>query len=142
MKISDVGIDLIKRFEGLRLKKYDDGIGIMTIGYGHRILPRESYDEITESDADALLRKDLQTAENCVNNSVKGNITQSQFDALCSFTFNLGCGALGKSTLLRYVNDGNDMSAAQEFGKWVNGGGKPMPGLVKRRQAEMELFLS
>ena len=135
-------VNLIKQYEGLRLKKYDDGVGFMTIGYGHKILPNETYDEITESDADAILRKDLQSAEKCVNASVKGNITQGQFDALCSFSFNLGCAALGKSTLLAHVNAGDDLAAAQEFGKWIHGGGKVMPGLVKRRQAEMELFLS
>jgi lysozyme len=145
LNFSDKCIDLIKRFEGLELEAYPDtGTGgePWTIGYGHTgpdVFPGL---KITELQAEQLLAKDLEKFEKCVNNSVRGNITQGQFDSLISFTYNVGCGALGKSILLRCLNNGDDMSAAQEFTKWVKAGGKTLPGLVKRRTAEMELFLS
>jgi lysozyme len=141
MKVSDRGLDLIKRFEGCHLDAYVCPAGVLTIGYGHTANVNEG-DSITEDEANYFLKKDLETAEKCVNACVKGNITQGQFDALCSFVFNLGCGSLRKSTLLRQLNEGNDMSAAGEFMRWVYAGGKKLPGLVKRRTAEMELFLS
>lgn len=141
MKISEHGLDLIKKHEGLRLKAYRCPAGVLTIGYGSTSGVTEGM-EITEAQADERLRRDVETAERCVNASVRGAITQGQHDALVSFCFNLGCGALRKSTLLKHVNDGNDMSAAMELAKWVNAGGKRLPGLVARRQDEMELFLA
>lgn len=141
MNVSEVGIALIKKYEGLSLAAYQDSVGVWTIGYGHtaNVTPG---DELEEHEADYYLRKDLEAAERCVNACVKGAITQGQFDALVSFVFNLGCAAFRKSTLLRHVNDGNDTSAASEFLKWVNAGGKKLAGLEKRRQAEQELFLA
>lgn len=141
MKISESGLDLIKKHEGLRLKAYRCPAGVWTIGYGSTSGVTEGM-EITEEQADERLRKDVETAERCVNASVRGAITQGQFDSLISWVFNLGCGNFRKSTLLRHVNDGNDMSAALEFGKWIHGGGKRLPGLVARRQDEMEMFLA
>lgn len=141
MKISEAGLDLIKECEGRALKAYKCSAGVWTIGFGSTTGVTEGM-EITEAEADERLRKDVETAERCVNASVKGAITQGQYDALCSFVFNLGCGALRKSTLLRELNDGNDLSAAAEFMKWVNAGGKRLPGLVARRQKEMALFLA
>ena len=141
MKISEAGLDLIKKHEGCRLKAYKCPADVWTIGYGSTSGVTEGM-EITQAEADERLRKDVAVAERCVNASVKGAITQGQFDSLCSFVFNLGCGAFGKSTLLRELNAGNDMSCAAEFMRWTRAGGKVLPGLVARRRDEMALFLS
>lgn len=105
MKTSQAGIDAIKGEEQLRLKAYADSKGIMTIGYGHVILPNETFTVITEQEAEGLLRQDLATAENCINANVNVAISQNQFDALVSFVFNAGCNAFKKSTLLAEVNN-------------------------------------
>lgn len=145
MKISDTGLELIKQFEGCKLVAYPDpasGGDPWTVGYGHtgpEVVPGLV---ITQEQADKFLRNDLERAERCVNNAVKGNITQNQFDALCDFVYNLGCGALGKSTLLRCINSGDDIVAAEEFGKWNRAAGKVMAGLTRRREAERDLFLT
>jgi len=141
MKVSNNGINLIKRFEGLELKSYKDSVGILTIGYGHTHAVRAG-DVITGEQADAFLREDLQVAELTVNTNVKVKLTQGQFDALVSFVFNLGSGNFVKSTLIKKLNAGDYAGAADEFGKWVNAGGKKLPGLVKRRAAEREVFLT
>ncbi|WP_367396290.1 lysozyme [Pantoea sp. Ep11b] len=141
MKVSNNGINLIKRFEGLELKAYRDSVGILTIGYGHTHAVKAG-DVITGEQADAFLREDLQVAELTINSSVKVKLTQGQFDALASFVFNLGSGNFVKSTLIRKLNAGDYASAADEFGKWVNAGGKKLPGLVKRRAAERGVFLT
>lgn len=146
MKISDSGLDLIKTHEGLRLDAYPDpgtGGAPWTIGYGHT--GSNVYDglRIDETQADEFLRKDVETAERCVNNSVKVPLTQGQFDALCSFVYNLGCGALGKSTLLAKLNAGvDDDEVAAEFARWDKAAGKVLQGLVVRRKAEADLFLA
>lgn len=141
MKVSNNGINLVKRFEGLELKAYRDSVGILTIGYGHTHAVK-SGDIITGKQADAFLREDLQVAELTVNTNVKVKLTQGQFDALVSFVFNLGSGNFVKSTLIKKLNAGDYAGAADEFGKWVNAGGKKLPGLVKRRAAEREVFLT
>lgn len=141
MKVSNNGINLIKRFEGLELKAYKDSAGILTIGYGHTHTVKAS-DVITCEQADAFLREDLQVAELTINTNVKVKLTQGQFDALASFVFNLGSGNFVKSTLIRKLNAGDYAGAADEFGKWINAGGKKLPGLVKRRAAEREVFLT
>ncbi|MDH2121645.1 lysozyme [Pantoea brenneri] len=141
MKVSNNGINLVKRFEGLELKAYRDSVGILTIGYGHTHAVKAG-DAITGEKADAFLREDLQVAELTVNTNVKVKLTQGQFDALVSFVFNLGSGNFVKSTLIKKLNSGDYAGAADEFGKWVNAGGKRLPGLVKRRAAEREVFLT
>ncbi len=139
MKTSDNGLDLIKSFEGLRLEAYLDSVGVLTIGYGH-ISKVSAGDTCTEEQADEWLKSDVERAELCIENSVKVPLTQNQFDALVSFVFNLGCFALGKSTLLRKLNAGDDMAAADEFLNWCHAGGRRIDGLVRRRKEEMELF--
>ncbi|MGC0930455.1 lysozyme [Pantoea agglomerans] len=141
MKVSNNGINLVKRFEGLELKAYRDSVGILTIGYGHTHAVKAG-DAITGEKADAFLREDLQVAELTVNTNVKVKLTQGQFDALVSFVFNLGSCNFVKSTLIKKLNVGDYAGAADEFGKWVNAGGKKLPGLVKRRAAEREVFLT
>ncbi|BEV73013.1 MULTISPECIES: lysozyme [unclassified Paludibacterium] len=137
------GIGLIKQFEGLRLSKYRDAVGLWTIGYGHLIGQSERFDRpLSRGEADSLLRADLRSAERAVRQLVRyGGLTQSQFDALVSFVFNLGAGRLRQSTLLRYLNVGNVPHAAEQFMVWDKAGGKVLPGLTRRRHAERSLFL-
>jgi len=139
-KASENALKIIKEFEGLRYKTYKCPAGILTIGYGHTgpdVIPGM---QINETMADALLKLDIQKFENAVNRLVKVPITQNQFDALVSFTFNVGEGKLESSTLLKKINN-NDLTARDEFFKWIYGGGKILPGLVKRRTAERALFI-
>lgn len=145
MKISKNGLQLIKQFEGLKLKAYDDGVGVWTIGYGTIRYPSATKvrrnDTITEEQAEAYLLHDVSRFENAVNKLVKVRLTQNQFDALVSFTYNLGESNLGASTLLRKLNAGNYTEAAKEFARWNKAGGKVMTGLTRRRAAEHDLFL-
>ncbi|QIC87521.1 lysozyme [Serratia liquefaciens] len=146
MRISNKGISLIKEFEGCKLKAYQDSVGVWTLGYGwtqpvdgRKIGPGMVIDQAT---AERLLKCGLVQYEQGVNQLVKVIITQGQFDALVSFSYNLGLRSLSTSTLLRKLNAGDKQGAADEFGKWVNAGGVRLNGLVKRREAERKLFLS
>ena len=142
MKISDAGIALIKSFEGLRLEAYPDpatGGDPWTIGYGHTGEVRPDM-VITEAEAEQLLRQDIVQFEMCVNRLLQVSVTQGQFDALVSFAFNLGCGNLRKSTLLRKLNAGDADGAAAEFAVWNRAAGRVMAGLTRRREAERDLF--
>jgi len=143
---SQKGIDLIKKFEGKRLEAYKCPAGIPTIGYGHTGKvdgkPVALGMKITEKKAEELLKEDLKTFEKGVLNCVKVPLTQGQFDALVSFSYNLGIGSLQSSTLLRLLNEKKYKEAAEQFGRWVKAGGKTLEGLVKRREAEKKLFLS
>lgn len=139
MEISQSGIDLVKKFEGLRLVAYMDSVGVWTIGYGSTIDVAPGM-KITAVQAEERLKDDLKDAERCVNDCVKVPLTQGEFDALCSFTFNLGCGSLRKSTLLKLLNDGDKDGAASEFRKWDRAGGVQVDGLTRRRFAEYKLF--
>ncbi len=142
MNISPNGISLIKSFEGLRLDAYTDSDGILTIGYGHTGLDVTPDLTITEGEAEQILMQDLESEEKCVNNCVKVALTQSQFDALVSFTYNLGCGSLRNSILLLKLNDGDDTGAATEFIRWCHVKGEVSPGLLARREAEQAMFLA
>jgi lysozyme len=142
MNISESGLELIKEHEALRLDAYQDIVGVWTVGYGHTGAEVKEGLKITEDAANALLLSDVETAEKCINNCVSVQLTQGQFDALCSFVFNLGCTALRNSTLLRKLNAGDDVDAAHEFDKWNHAGGKVVAGLTKRRLEEKELFLT
>jgi lysozyme len=138
------GIALIKQYEGLRLTTYKDAVGIPTIGYGHveNPVPLGGTRTISAEAAEQLLREDLQRFEHDVNNMLTVEVTQNQFDALVSFTFNLGPANLQSSTLLRKVNSGDFDGAADEFLKWNHAGGQVLAGLTARRNAEKSLFLS
>jgi lysozyme len=141
MNISPAGLGLIKTFEGLRLTAYTCPAGVLTIGYGStgpHVTPGKT---ITEAEAEALLLKDLTRFEKAVNSLVKVPLSQGAYDALVSFTFNCGEGALTESTLLRKLNAGEDpnTTAKVELPRWTNNG---LAGLVKRRAAEVELFCS
>jgi GH24 family phage-related lysozyme (muramidase) len=144
MNISENGIALIKKFEGLELRAYKPvpQETYYTIGYGHCGQDVQQHQVITEEQADSFLRHDLATAVTGVNELVKVPVNQNQFDALVSFSFNCGYQALKGSTLLSDINAKNYASASLEFGKWVHGsGGVILQGLVDRREAEKELFL-
>jgi len=146
MKTPDCGVELIKKWEGLSLNSYNCSAGKLTIGYGHTGDDVKEGQEITVEKAEELLRKDLETAEKCLTNCVQGNLTEGQIGALISFIFNLGCGNFRSSTLLKCVNGGDDLAAAQQFLRWNKAmvGGKltVLDGLTARRKEEMELFLS
>jgi len=140
MSINASGLKLIKEFEGLRLKAYRCPAGVLTIGYGHTGGVREGQ-VLTQEEAEELLKKDLLVFERGVRNYVKVPLTDNQFSALVSFSYNVGLGAFGKSTLLRKLNARDYNGAATEFAKWNKGGGKVLLGLTRRRTAEKELFL-
>lgn len=140
MNISVLGLSHIKGWEKLRLVRYLDAGGKPTIGYGHLIKPGEFLDKITEAEANALLLKDLGAAIEAVNKYVNVQLTQSQFDGLVSFVFNVGVGAFRSSTLLKLLNRGDIAGVRLQFGKWVYIGNQPSAGLVNRRTADLRLF--
>lgn len=134
------GMALTRSFEGLNLAAYVDQRGVWTIGYGHTGPGVHAGLTITASEADAFLASDIAGAVAGVNRLITESISQNQFDALVDFTFNLGCASLARSTLLRCVNAGDIATAAKEFLLWDHVHGRVVPGLLRRRQAEMELF--
>lgn len=141
MKTSKLGIELIKKYEGCELEAYLCPAGVWTIGYGSTKGVSKG-DTITKEEAEQVLKNDIMhEAEVYVDNFVTTKLNQNQYDALVSFTFNLGGGALQKSTLLKKLNKGDYQGAANEFTRWVYAGGKKLNGLVKRRREEKELFL-
>lgn len=145
MRISQAGLDLIKRSEGCRLEAYPDpatGGKPWTIAYGHTGSDVSPGKVITQAEADRLLDEDLDLFERGVSRLVTVELTQGQFDALVCFAFNLGLGALGQSTLLKMVNAGDFDGAAAQFSRWNKAAGKVLPGLVNRRLAEAQLFQS
>jgi lysozyme len=135
------GIDIIKKFEGLKLKAYLCPAGKPTIGYGHTYGVKLGR-TISKAEADVLLDHDYQDALNAVEELIKVPLTENQLGALSSFVFNLGRGKLIGSTLRKKLNQGDYKGAAEEFDKWVYAGGVKLNGLVARRAAEKELFLS
>ena len=140
MKISQNGINLIKQFEGLRLEAYQCSAGVWTIGFGHTGSDVYKGLTITQEKAENLLKIDLTIHCNNISKLVKVKLNQNQFDALVSFEFNIGYGNLSSSTLLKLLNKGDYMGAANQFERWVYAGGKVSEGLKKRRKAEMSLF--
>lgn len=144
MRTSERGLNLIKKYEGLKLQAYICPAGIWTIGYGHT--PSRRGQVITVEEANRLLVEDAGKAEKAVLRCVKVKLTQGQFDALVSFTFNLGEGNLRSSTLLQKLNAGDYAGAASQFERWVyakvSGKSVRLPGLIKRRDDERRLFLS
>lgn len=140
--ITDKGLNLIKRFEGFSPKIYICPAGYPTIGWGHVVRPGEDFQNgIDESQGEEILRRDCLVSELSVSRLIRVPLTDGQFDALVSFTFNLGGGALQRSTLRSKLNRGEYDDAALEFPKWVYAVGRILPGLVKRRKAEQDLFL-
>lgn len=148
MTIGTNGLNLIKGFESLRLDVYKCPAGIPTVGFGHVVLPNEPYrlkQKITLDDAMRLLRSDCAKFEKAVSAAIKVPLSQNQFDACVSLAFNIGADAFASSSVAREINRGNFESAAERFLLWrfatVNGKKTVLRGLVRRREAERELFL-
>lgn len=142
LRINQAGLSLIKEFEGLRLEAYQDIVGVWTIGYGHTGPEVVKGKIITTAQAEELLAKDVEKFEVGVRKLVPPSCTTNQFSALVCFSYNVGLGALGKSTLLKKLVAGDITGAAEEFLKWNKAGGKEVAGLTRRRVAERSLFLS
>jgi lysozyme len=138
-QIGHRGLDLIKQFEGCKLTAYVCPAGVLTIGYGSTGPHVKRGMTITEAGAENLLRDDLARFEAAVNRHAP-TTTQSQFDALTSFAFNCGIGALQSSTLLRKHNAGDYAGAQAQFARWNKGGGRVLAGLSRRRKAEAALY--
>ena len=139
MKTGTEGVELIKHFEGCRLEAYLCPANVWTIGYGHTSGVREG-DVIDQEAAEALLIEDLEEFEGYVNDMVEIGLKQNQFDALVSWTFNLGPKNLEESTLLNRVNYGPLNDVPTQIERWNRAGGKVLEGLVKRRAAESALW--
>lgn len=138
-QINKAGLDIVRQFEGLRLKAYLCPAKVWTVGFGSTGPHVKPGMTITADQATDLLLQDLERFERFVE-AHAGTCTDNQFSALVSFAFNVGNGALEESTLLRLHRAGKYDAAKEQFGKWVRGGGKVLPGLVKRRAAEAALY--
>ena len=147
MKISNAGIELIKRFEGVRSRPYRDCIGLWTVGVGHLIgdgksLP-ESWNKVfTKEEIDALLIQDLSRFERGITVQLPVPLKQCEYDALCSFAFNLGLGTLQRSTIRQALLRGDKVAAIESLLKYNKAGGKVLKGLDNRRKDEAALFNS
>ena len=141
MQMSQGGLDaLLKKFEGCKLKAYRCPAGVCTIGYGHTNgagapMVNDGM-TITQAQADDILKRDIVKFEIAVMDLVKVKLTQNQFDVLVDFAYNAGVGNLKSSTMLKKINSGDLDAVPAELMKWTKGGGKVLPGLVRRRQAE------
>lgn len=139
MLITDICLNKLKEFEGFRSEAYLDAAGVPTIGYGHTKNVRLG-DRITEYCAKEYLLQDLYETEQAVN-ALNVAKTPGQFDALVSFAFNLGIGHLKSSTLLKVIREGGSkQQITREFKRWIYAGGKPLKGLVRRREWEAKRF--
>lgn len=141
MILGAAGKALIQGFESLKLQAYHDQRGILTIGWGHTGGVAE-YQTCTRAEADEWFDQDIHSACNAVMRSVDVPLNQNQFDALVSFTFNVGEGSEAHSTLLRLLNAGKYALAADQFNLWNHTNGQVNAGLTRRRAAERALFLT
>jgi lysozyme len=144
--MTDQGLALIKRFEGFSATPYICPAGWWTIGWGaiHDLDGQPVTADtppVTEEEAETLLRRDVTAAERAVLRLITVPVSDGRFDALASFAFNLGGGALQRSTLRRKVNREEHADVPDEFRKWVWGGGRKLPGLIRRREAEAVLYV-
>lgn len=136
-------IDLIKQFEGFRANAYQDTVGVWTIGYGTTRIngqPVTAGTTITQDQALQLVQQEVNKLTRQIDTIVAVPINDNQLNALVDFAYNLGFNALKTSTLIRKLNAGDYNGAADQFPRWVYAGGKVLPGLVKRREAEKQLF--
>ena len=145
MEINKAGRDLIKRFEGCKLKAYKCPANVWTIGWGQTFYPDgtkvKEGDVITQERADELFDIIINDFARMTDALVKSEVTENNFAALVSFTFNVGTGNLKKSTLLKKVNaNPKDPSIKAEFMKWTRANGVVLKGLVRRREAEAKLY--
>jgi lysozyme len=141
IKVSELGLALIRRFEGCRVKAYQCPAKVWTIGYGHTKTAKPGM-QISLAEANYLLQQDVAIFEQAVSKLVTVPINQNQFDALVSFAFNVGTGALANSTLLTTLNRRNYLGAADQFLRWSKVGNTTLKGLLDRRTEERKIFLS
>lgn len=140
MVVNDRGVDIIKEFEGLRLTSYLCPAGVWTVGYGHTGPDVYKGLSITRETAEDLLRGDLLYFEHGVDSLIE-TATENEFSAMVSLAFNIGLGNFKKSSVLKYHNLGKRAQAANSFLLWIKGGGRQLPGLIRRRNAERSLYL-
>lgn len=146
MTLSIQGFEFIKKWEGFRAKPYTDAAGVPTIGYGSTFYANGTKvtmndKPISVQEAETLLKKVVKSFENAVNKLVTKSLTQSQFDALVSFCYNVGVGNFQKSTLLKLINQNpNDPNIYNEFLKHIRANGKILTGLQNRRKEEASLY--
>ena len=146
MNISAEGLDFIKRFEGVRNRPYRCSAGLWTVGVGHligngKLLPKDWNRVFSEKEINDLLANDIRKFERGIRMYIKVPLRQCEYDALCSFAFNLGLGTLQRSTLRQKINRGDKEGAAQTLLKYCYAGGKVVRGLQIRRQAEYNMFM-
>jgi lysozyme len=139
MNISQEGISLIKKFEGCELEAYKCAAGVWTIGYGHTKDVKEG-DSILKEDAESMLMHELQEYCNDVDIAVKVDLKQNEFDALVSWTYNLGLTNLNSSTMLKVLNEGKHDEVPAQMKRWNKASGQVKQGLVRRREAEALMF--
>ena len=139
MNISKEGLSLIKKFVGCELEAYLCPAGVWTIGYGHTKDVKEG-DKINKEEADYLLQEEMIEYESYINDFVEVPLNQNQFDALCSWVYNLGPTNLKNSTMLRVLNEEKYADVPQEIKRWNKAGGEVLDGLIKRREAEAKMF--
>ena len=139
MKISAEGLSLIKKFEGCELEAYKCSAGVWTIGYGHTKGVEEGM-TITKDQAEEMLLEELVEYERAVEEAVHNQLDQCMFDALVSWTYNLGPTNLNSSTMLKVLNEGKYDEVPAQIKRWNKAGGKVLEGLVRRREAEALLF--
>ena len=139
MKISENGLELIKKFEGCETTAYQDSVGVWTIGFGHTKGVEEGQTCSIE-DAESMLADEMDEYEGYINNMVKVDLQQHEFDALVAWVYNLGPTNLGESTMLKVLNGGQFDRVPEEMNRWTRAGGKILEGLVRRRQAESLMF--
>ena len=139
MNISAEGLSLIKKFEGCELEAYKDAVGVPTIAYG-RTKNVNMGDTCTQEQAEEWLQEEMNEYEGYINDQVNVVLEQNQFDALVSWTFNLGSTNLKNSTLLKVLNDKDYEGVPAQIKRWNKAGGKVLQGLIRRREAEALLF--
>ena len=139
MKISQEGLSLIKKFEGCELEAYKCAAGVWTIGYGSTKGVEEG-NTITQEEADKLLLDEMEEYEGYINDMVKVDLKQNEFDALVSWVYNLGSSNLSSSTLLQKLNTKEWDDVPNQIKRWNEAGGKVLQGLIRSREAEALLF--
>ena len=139
MKISEDGLELIKKFEGCETSAYQDSVGVWTIGFGHTKDVEEGQTCSIE-DAESMLTDEMDEYEGYINNMVKVDLQQHEFDSLVAWVYNLGPTNLGESTMLKVLNGGQFDRVPNEMNRWTRAGGEILEGLVRRRQAESLMF--
>ncbi|MDY7233335.1 lysozyme [Hyalangium rubrum] len=149
LNMSDKGLAVTTKFEGFEPRMYNDPVGLCTVGYGH-LIKKAPCDETVEAEFQQgisrergveLLRQDMAKAERAVMALVQKPLTQPQFDAICDFVYNAGAGNFKGSSLLKVINDGKLDEVPNQLRRWTKAKGKVLPGLVARREAEIDLFV-